>query len=191
ERGARRSQLWLFVVAETGVAALGGAAVGAALGAGAATLTGARAGVGAGAMLSHAVLTPETLLLVALAWAVATTVLVVSLRPPATSPRLGPVRVGDVLAVGALAGAVLVASRGGASADELADSGHSVTLLLLFPGLLSLAAALIAARALTPLLRLAERAVRRRQVRVRLAVLALARAPSRTAVAVSFLVISL
>jgi hypothetical protein len=190
ERGARRWQLWLLVTAETGAAALAGVAAGAVLGAAAGSWTSARAGVGADAVLSHSLLTSGTALLVAVAWAVATAVLVVSVRSPARGTRVGPVRIGDAVALGALAGAVLVASRGGASADELASEG-SAPLLLLFPGLVSLAAALIAARVLAPLLRLSERAVRGRTVSIRLAVLALARGPSRAAVAVSFLVVSL
>src|SRR5204862_369144 len=81
--------------------------------------------------------------------------------------------------------------RGGAGADTLAGSNGPVTLLLLFPGLLSLAAAILAARALTPCLRLAERGARRSRTSVRLAVLALARSTARTAVAVGFLVVSI
>src|SRR5262249_61129039 len=105
--------------------------------------------------------------------------------------RGGPIRVSDLVAVGAIAAAVLAASRGGTGADALANSGGSDTLLLLFPGLISLAAAILAARALTPCLRVAERGVRRSRTSIRLAVLALARAPARASVAVGFLVVSI
>jgi hypothetical protein len=189
ERGARRSQLWLFVLAETGLAALAGVVVGAMLGALATAWTSSRAGVGAGAALSHAVLTPWTILMVVGVWIVATVVLVISVRATRET-RAGPVRVGDVVAIGAIGAAVVAASRGTASQDTLAANDSSVTLLLLFPALLSLGVALLAARALAPGLRLAERAARRSRPSVRLALLALARAPSRTAVAVAFLLVS-
>ena len=191
EQGARRWQMWLLVVAETGAAAFTGAITGAVAGAAAACLTSARAGVGAEAMLVHSVLTRDTTLLVVLAWAIVTAVLVLSVRPPAQGIRVGPVRIADVVAVGALVGAILVASRGAAGADELAGSHGSVPLLLVFPGLLALGVALMAARALAPVAKIAERTSRGRTVPLRLAMLALTRAPARTEVAVSFVVISL
>jgi hypothetical protein len=189
ERGARRSQLWLFVVTETGVAALAGVVAGAVAGALAAMWASSRSGVGAGAALSHAILAPWTLMVVAAVWLVATIVLVVSVRAPREA-RAGPVRVGDVVALGAIAVAAVAASRGNTGADSLAANDSSVTLLLLFPALLSLGVALLAARLLSPGLRLAERVARGSRPSVRLALLALARAPSRTAVAVAFLLVS-
>lgn len=189
ERGARRSQLWLFVLAETGIAALAGVVLGAVLGTLAATWAASRAGVGAGAVLDHAVLTPWMLAVVAGVWLLATVVLVVSVRAPREAGR-GPVRVADVVALAALAGAAIAASRGATDADSLASDDGSVTLLLLFPALLSLGVALLATRLLSPALRLAERAGRGGRPSVRLALLALARAPSRTAVAVAFLLVS-
>ena len=189
ERGARRSQLWLFVLAETGVAALVGVVAGAVVGALAAMWASSRAGVGAGAALSHAILAPWTLVVIAGVWLVATIVLVVSVRPPRQA-NAGPVRVADVVALGAIAVAAVAASRGATGADSLAANDSSVTLLLLFPALLSLGLALLAARLLAPGLRLAERAARGSRPSVRLALLALARAPSRTAVAVAFLLVS-
>jgi len=189
ERGARRSQLWLFVLAETGIAALGGVVVGAVLGALAAAWAASRAGVGAGAVLDHAVLTPWMLLVALGVWLLATVVLVVSVRAPRQAGA-GPVRVADIVALAALAGAAIAASRGATDADALASDDGSVTLLLLFPALLSLGVALVAARLLSPALRLAERTGRSGRPSVRLALLALARAPSRTAVAVAFLLVS-
>ena len=63
--------------------------------------------------------------------------------------------------------------------------------LLLLPGLVAFVAAVAAARLLGPLLRLLERATRQGGVVARLAVLSLARRPSRAAVVVAFLVVSL
>jgi hypothetical protein len=189
-RGARRSQLWILLVSETGASALAGAVVGGVVGAGVAIWASARAGSGGAAILFHGVLTLETAAIVGLAWAVATAVVALAVRSP-SGGRGGPVRVGDVVALGALAAAVVAASRGGAGADALAGNRGSVTLLLLFPGLVCLGAAVLAARLLAPLLRLAERIARRGRPSVRLALLALARAPSRTAVAVAFFVGSL
>jgi hypothetical protein len=188
ERGARRSQLWLFLLSEIGAAALAGAAVGAVLGLAVAAWAASRAGVGLGALLRHGVATPETALLALGVWAAATAVLALAVRAP-RAPRAGPITTADVVAVAALAAAVLAASRGAATPDSLGGGGSAV-LLLLFPALVSLAAALLGARLMLPLVRLAERAARRGRLTLRLALLALARAPSRTAVALAFVIVS-
>jgi len=190
ERGARRSQLWTLVVGETGIAAFAGAFLGTALGAGAAIWSASRAGVGAGALAAHGLITLQTIAIAAIACAAATAVVALSVRPPVVT-RAGPVRIADVIAVGAVATAVVAASRGRVTGGQLAGNGGSATLLLLFPALVCLAGALIAARIFRPLLRLAERAAPRRRPTIRLALLALARAPARTSVAVAFFVASL
>src|SRR5262249_9153551 len=188
ERGAPRRQLWLVLGSETGAAALPGPVPGRLLGFGFAAWIAARAGIGFAPLLSHGVLTPRTALLALAVWAVATLVLVLTVRAP-RAPRTGPIRMGDVVAVAALATAAVAASRGAATSDGLAGGG-SDTLLPLFPALVSLAAALIGARLLVPALRGAERAARHGRLTVRLALLALARAPSRTAVALAFVIVS-
>ena len=190
ERGARSRQLWLFLVAETGAAALAGALVGLLLGVGVAVAVGRRAGITAGDVLAHGVLTSTTVLLVGATWLLATLVLVLAARG-AEGPRAGPVRLADVLALGVLATAVVAASRGSAGSSTLADDRGSIVLLLLFPALVSLFAALAARRALGPALRLAERGSRRARPSLRLALVSLARAPARTAIAVAFLVVSI
>jgi hypothetical protein len=189
ERGARRGQLWLFLAAESGAAALAGAVAGIALGVAAAAWAASRASVGSGDVLGHGVFTPTTLGLVGATWIVATLVLVLAVRGGG-GPRAGPVRLGDLVAVGALLAALVAAARGGADASALAEDRGSVVLLLLFPGLVSLFAALLAQRLLAPLLRVAERGARRRSLSLRLALVSLARAPARTSVAVAFLVVS-
>jgi hypothetical protein len=189
ERGARSSQLWLFLVSETGTAALAGACAGAVLGLGLAAWAAGRAGVAFGPLLRHGVLTPRTALLALAVWAAATAVLVLAVRAP-RAPRAGPIRTGDVIAVAALAVALAAASRGAASADSLSAGGGSGVLLLLFPALVSLAAALLGARLLGPVLRAGERAARRGRLTLRLALIALARSPSRSAVTVAFVIVS-
>jgi hypothetical protein len=190
ERGARRAQLWTLVAGETGLAALAGALVGAALGAVVAIWAASRAGVGSGALAAHGLFTWQTIAVAAIAWVAASAVVAGSVRPPLVA-RAGPVRIADVVALGAVATAVVAASRGGVTGGQLADNGGSATLLLLFPALVCLAGALIAARVFRPLLRLIERAAPRRRPTIRLALLALARAPARTSVAVAFFVASL
>lgn len=190
ERGARRSQLWLFLVAETGAAALAGAIAGLALGIGASLGIAARGGISSSDVLAHGVLTPTTLLLVGATWLVATVVLVLTARG-AEGPRAGPVRVADVVALAALATAVVAAARGAAGSSSLSTDRGSDLLLLLFPGLLALFAALAARRLLGPGLRLAEHGARQGRPSVRLALVSLARAPARTTTAVAFLVASI
>jgi FtsX-like permease family len=189
ERGARRSQLWLFLVAETGTAAVAGVVAGALLGLFAAGLAAGRANVSFGDLLAHGVLTASTLLLLVAACTVATGVLVLAAREHETRHVRG-VRVSDVVALAALALALVAATRGGASADSLTRDRGSVVLLLLFPALVSLFAALLAVRLLPPVLRLGERATRRRGPAIRLALLSLARAPARPGAVVAFLVVS-
>jgi len=65
----------------------------------------------------------------------------------------------DIAAVGAAAAAAIGLARGGLSADSLA-SGSGRTLLLLLPGLICFAGAVVAARLLRPVMRLGERVSR-------------------------------
>ena len=190
ERGARRSQLWLVLAAETGAAALAGAIAGIVLGIGASLWIAARAGMSSADVLAHGVFTPTTLLLVGAAWLAATVVLVLTARG-AEGPRAGPVRVADIVALAALATAVVAATRGTAGASSLSGDRGSAVLLLLFPGLLALFAALAARRLLGPGLRLAEHGARQGRPSARLALVSLARAPARTTTAVAFLVASI
>jgi hypothetical protein len=188
ERGARRSQLWLFLVGEAGTAAVGGALAGIVLGLGLLAWIGTRASLGFTQLLEHGVLTRVTLLLVLVTSVAATLALVLAVRQNA--PRAGRIRIGDVVAVGALATALVAATRGGAGSESLAEDRGSVVLLLLFPALVSLFAALAAVRLLSPILKLAERSARHRSPIVRLALLSLARARARPGAAVAFVVVS-
>ncbi|HZO50288.1 MAG TPA: FtsX-like permease family protein, partial [Gaiellaceae bacterium] len=105
--------------------------------------------------------------------------------------RGGRVRPLDVAALGAVAAVGLGLARGGLDAEALASGGDR-TLLLLLPALVSFAAAVAAARLLGPLARGAERGVRRHgSLALRLALLALSRAPARTASTAAFLLVAL
>ena len=95
----------------------------------------------------------------------------------------------DVAALGALAAVGLGLARGGLSAG--AASGGNATLLLLLPGLICFVAAVAAGRLLGPVMRRSERLARNGPLPARLALLALARAPSRTVATAAFLLVSL
>jgi hypothetical protein len=188
--GARRWQLVALPGAEAAAVAMAAAAVGWAGGGLLVGLAARRAGVGAVTILRESVLSREglatALLLAVLAWLVVLGFL-----------RARPIRLGgasftplDAGALGALGVIVFALARSDLDAEDLASETGSGTLLLVLPALVAFVAAVAAARALGPTLRLAERVGRRGPLSVRLAALALARNPGRAAVAVSFLAVS-
>jgi hypothetical protein len=189
--GARRWQIVLGALAETGVVAFAGAAVGWIVGSAIGALVAARAGVPAGAVLSHSVAAGRGFVLAATIAAAAATVVLLSLR--AGSARLGTLTVTplDAAAAGALIAIVLALARGAADTQNVADERGTGIVLLLLPALIAFVAAVVWARVLTPALRALDRQGRNAPVPVRLAALSLARNPGRAAIAVAFLVISL
>jgi hypothetical protein len=190
QRGATRPQARLAGTAEVTAVTLAGSVLGIGAGVLAIALVAGAAGSPWTAVLDHALPTATGIGLVAGAWVASTAALVAvaSLREP--DPRRRRIRPLDVAALGALAAVAVGLSRGGLSADSL-SSGGDATLLLLLPGLICFAAAVAAARLLHPLMRAAERAARGAPSALRLALLALARAPARTAATAAFLVVSL
>jgi len=189
--GARRAQLELLTGAEAGAMALVGVLAGWAVGIGIAALVARRAGSPVGDVLSHSVLSSGGLV-VALGLAAAAALVVFA------AVRAGPVRLGglslapvDMAALGALAVVLAVVLRGSTDADALARDGGTGTALLLLPGLVAFVAAVACGRALVPLLRGLERAVRGRGVPLRLASLSLTRNPGYAAVTIAFLTVSL
>jgi len=188
QRGARRPQLWLAVGAEVSAMSVLGALVGVAAGAGIVAVVAARAGLPGGAVLGHSLGSPLGVVLVLLAWLAGTAAVLVAARSRERA-RSG-LRLLDVAALGAAVTVGVGLARGGLNADTLA-SGGDATLLLLLPGLVSFVAAVAAGRLIGPLMRAAERAARRGPGALRLALLALARAPSRTIATVAFLLVSL
>ena len=188
--GARRWQLVALPAAEAAAVALTAVAAGWAGGALIAGLAARRADVAAATILRESVFSPRGLATAAALAAAAWLVVLAFLRAR-------PFRIGgasftplDGAAIGALGVIVFVLARGDLDARKLASDPGEGGLLLLLPALVAFVAAVAAARALSPALRLAERLGRRGPLSARLAALALARSPGRAAVAVSFLAVS-
>src|SRR5262245_4474980 len=180
QRGASRAQLLVALLAEVGAIVAVGWAVGIGLGAAAIAALASAKGLPAGGVLVNSLWTGTAALalggmlvlaLVLVAWAAGA-------ADPGEPRRR--VRLLDVVALGAVLAIVTGMSRGTASG----------TFLLLLPVLVFLAGGLLVARLLGPLMTLAERLARRGSVAVRLALLALARAPGRTAAAGAFIAVA-
>jgi hypothetical protein len=187
ERGARRPQLWLAVGAEVSAMSVAGGLVGVVAGVALVAVVAGRAGLPAAAVLGHSLGSPLGVALVLVAW-LAGTVAVLLAGRVRESARSG-LRLLDVAALGAAVAVGVGLARGGLNADTLAAGGDA-TLLLLLPGLVSFVAAVAAGRLIGPLMRAAERAARQGPTALRLALLALARAPSRTIATAAFLLVS-
>jgi hypothetical protein len=187
ERGARRPQLWIAVGTEVSAMSLAGGLVGVATGAALVAVVAGRAGLPAGAVLGHSLGSGLGVALVLLAWLAGTAAVLVAGRT-GTGARNG-LRLLDVAALGAAVAVGVGLARGGLDANTLATGGDA-TLLLLLPGLVSFVAAVAAGRLIAPLMRTAERAARQAPSALRLALLALARAPSRTIATAAFLLVS-
>jgi len=189
ERGARRPQLWLAVGAEVSAMSLAGGLVGVAAGVALVAVVAGRAGLPTGAVLGHSLGSPLGVALILLAWLAGTAAVLVAGR--AWSGARSGLRLLDVAALGAAVAVAVGLARGGLNADTLATGGDAtLLLLLLLPGLVSFVAAVAAGRLIAPLMRAAERAARRAPTALRLALLALARAPSRTVSTAAFLLVS-
>src|SRR5262249_49030079 len=143
-----------------------------------------RAGVLAGSVLAHSLVSWRGVALAAVIAVAAALVVLLSLRA-------GAGRVVDVAAAGALVAVVLALARGAANTSSLANERGTGAVLLVLPALITFVAAVVWARILTPALRALERQGRTAAVPVRLAALSLARNPGRPAIAVAFLVVSL
>ena len=188
--GARRWQVELFTLAECFVLAAVGAIVGWTVGGAAAAAIAARAGSPAWQVDAHALLTTHGIA-AALAVALAAGLLLyVTVRAPGAQIGRLALTPLDVAALGAVAIVVVGWARGSVDAGTLA-SGGTGAFLLLVPGLIVFAAAVAAARILTPALRGLGAAGRRGPVSLRLAAASLARNPGHAAVAATFLVASL
>ena len=174
-RAGARTRHWVaFVLGESAWVA----AVGILLGAGIAVLAGAvlarSSGIPVAGALTHSLITPAGGL--ALAVAVLSTTALLGLALSARGPLLA-----DVLAVAAVAAVALALSAGSS------DSG---ALPLLLAPLCCLAAGVITFRAAGSLLRAGERAARGGPLTLRLALVALARAPAGPALATAFIAVA-
>lgn len=189
QRGALGSQVWVGLVGEVAALVAAGWALGVIAGSAAVAILSAAVGLPVGGTLRHTLLDPHALLALALALAAALGVVVAAAVSPVERARRTRVRLLDVAALGAALAVVVGMTRGALDADAL-GSGGDTTLLLLLPGLVCFAGAVAATRLLRPLTRVAERLARSGSTVVRLALLALGRAPVETVLAAAFLVVA-
>ncbi len=188
-RGARRWQVTLAPSAEIGAMTLAGGLAGLAIGAAVTSAIADAAGLPVGQILAHALLGVVTLAALAGAW-VATTLLLVAAAFSSDDGEGGRrrVRLVDVAAVGAAAAIAVGLSRGALDPQSVSSGS---TVLLLLPLLVCFTVAVVFGRLLGPAMRATERLTRNGSVAFRLAVLALARAPSRTVVSCAFIAVAL
>jgi hypothetical protein len=189
--GARRWQLALYSLGETGLVAAAATIVGWAAGAGIGLLAASAAGAPAVGVVRHSAASPGGIAAAFALAAAAALLLFAALRAPAA--RLGGTSVSavDMAALGALLAVAVGLARGDADAAALAGGSGTGAFLLLLPALVTFVAAVACVRVLVPLLRGLERVGRRGPLAVRLAALSLARRPGHAVVAVAFLVVSL
>jgi hypothetical protein len=187
-RGARRWQIGLALGAEIGSMTLAGAVIGIVAGAAVVAVVADAAGLPAGATLGHT-LTGWTIPALVGGWLATSIVLALTTfaRDDETDRRR--IRLADIAAVGAAATIAVGLSRGALDPGTV-SSGNTV-LLLVLPALVCFVVAVVLARLLGPAMRATERLTRDRSISLRLAVLALARAPSRTIVSCAFVAVAL
>lgn len=187
-RGARRWQTTLVTCSEVAALTIAGVLVGVGVGVVVASGIAQEAGLPASSAVSHAVATKTTLAALAGAWLTTTCLLVLATAMPAAS-NSRRVRLLDVAAVGAVAVVAVALSRG--ALDPVSASSGDTVLFLTLPALVSFVVAVALARLVAPAMRASERLTRSSSVSIRLAVLALARAPSRTIVSCTFIAVAL
>jgi hypothetical protein len=188
--GARRWQVELFTLAECTTLAAVGTVVGWAAGGAAAAAIAARAGSPPRAVVVHALLDGRGIAAALAVAAVAGLLLYTTVRTQ--DAQLGRLALTplDVAAFGAVAVVLVGWARGSVDASRL-TSGGTGAFHLHVPGLIVFAAAVAAARVLTPALRALGAVGRRGPISLRLAAASLARNPGHAAVAATFLVASL
>jgi hypothetical protein len=188
QRGATGGQIFVATLTEVGVIAVLGWLLGIFAGTVAIGSIAAAKGLPAGATVRHAVLTSNAALVLVCGFVLALIVLLAVVSGEESEGRRSRVRLLDVAMLGAVLAVIVGISRG--ELDPESGSSGDTTFLLLLPALICIAGGLVAARALGPLMALAERLARRGSIALRLALLALARSPARTAAAGAFLVVT-
>ena len=184
--GARRWQRVVLTATESTAVGLGGAAAGWVIGSVAGAVAASLSGAPVGAALSESVLSPGGLLLglavaVLAALVIATTVSLEVRR----RGRIGPL---EIAAGAAIVAVLAVLASGSVDAGELASGGAAPAVLLLLPGLVAFAAAVVASRFLPG----AGRLLARRGARdVRLAGVSVARSPGAAGIAAAFLALAI
>jgi hypothetical protein len=174
--GARSSQCALFALGEAALLCGLAVVLGAVLALVAAVVLANAAGAPAGGVLTHSLITPTALGLLAGGWLCATGLL-------ATLLLVEGARVADLLAVAAVAVLAFALARG-------SDTGAGDPLAVLLAPLCCLAAGVLVFRAAAVMLRAGERLARAGPVLVRLAFAGLARAPAAPALAIAFIAVS-
>lgn len=188
--GAARWQTDLLAAAEAVAIVVPAAVVGWVAGAlGAAVLADAT-DTPVGALLERTVLSGTGVGLAALLALLAVLVLFATMRAEPVLVRGRGLSVVDIVAVVALAAVVVTLAVGQTDPETLARDRSTGITLLAIPGLLLVAAAILAARLTRPAFRLAERLAPRARPSLRLALLSAARNPGTQLVTVAFLVIS-
>jgi hypothetical protein len=189
--GARRWQVEMHTLAESFALASLGTIVGWVAGGAVAAVIAGRAGSPAWDVLEHGLLSGRGILAGVCLAAAAGVLLYLTVRArPVQLGRLTFTPL-DAAAVGAVAIVLTGWARGSVDANALSHQGGTSAFLLLVPGLIVFAAAVLAARLLVPALRGVGRLGRRGPIALRLAAASLARNPGHAAIAATFLVASL
>jgi len=186
--GARLGQLWTFAWVEAAWITLLGAVFGAVVAAVGVAIAAERADVAAGPVLRHTILSGPGVAAILVAWVAGAAILVTAERTAIAQRdlRLGPFRGLDLAAFAIVGAVALAAARGSANSTSLASG--SDPLLAVLPGLVAIAGAIVTARLIGPLLRLAGRGLRHGPPSVRLAIVSLGREGGRPTIAAAFLV---
>ena len=183
--GARRWQRVLLTATESVAIGLGGAAVGWVIGSVGGAVAASLAGAPVDAVLGESVLSPGGLFLgLAVALLAALVIAVTVSLEILGRGRSGPL---EIAAAAAVVAVLAVLASGSVDAGELASGGAAPAVLLLLPGLVAFAAAVVASRFLPG----AGRLFARRGARdVRLAGVSVARSPGAAGVAAAFLALA-
>jgi hypothetical protein len=143
-----------------------------------------------GQLLERTVLSPTGLVIAAALAAIAVLILFVTTRAREVLVRGRGLSVVDVAAGAAILAVAVALAVGETDAETLARDRGTGIVLLLVPGLLIVAGAILAARLAGPAFRVAERLAPRARPSLRLALLSAARNPGMQLVTVAFLVVS-
>jgi hypothetical protein len=188
--GARRWQTDLLAGAEAAAIVVPTAALGWAVGALLTAGLAATTDTPLGPLLERTILSPTGAALVAGLAALAVLILFATMRAQPLLVRGRGLSLIDVAAGAALLTVAVALALGQTDAETLARDRGTGIVLLLVPGLLIVAGAIVAARLLAPVFRLAERLAPRTRPWLRLALLSATRNPGTQLVTVGFLVVS-
>ena len=188
--GGRRWQVALENVAYVALIAVPAVLLGWCLGIAGGALVAGMAGEPAGDVVRRSVLRGEGLAVLLAAMLVATVALVATVQARTLEVRGRSVGAVDVAIVGVLAVLATAVLLGETDSAALARGGGTGSVLLSLPILIALAGALLTARLLGPVLRLAERALPAGPTSLRLAFLSLARNAGPAAVTVASLAVT-